>query len=152
MTQSHGEGWGEDPYEKVLWLAKLQLGFGTVWWVAEEAWVWYSEDYAGADDRDGHPGVSLMLVRLRSYFERVPLLLGCTARSGETGPVLAMLRPNEPAHLTVFGTRLLPVQICVAEFDDRLGKAHVRRWIEKQELDAQEKQSLMAWYQRNVTP
>ncbi|HWZ94588.1 MAG TPA: hypothetical protein VNW30_05280 [Opitutaceae bacterium] len=141
-----------DRYEKVLWLARLNARFGSLWWAEEELWRNYLESYVGAQDRDGHPGVSVRSSELKSYFEKVPLLFGRTAKYGETGPILACLRPDNPTHLTVFGTMLNPAQIWVAEFDGRIGVARVRRWIHKWELDIQEKRSLSDWYQRNLNP
>ena len=137
-------------HDAALWLARLRVDFGSLWWVDEALWEKHLKHYPGAEDRDGHPGASLMFGRLYSTFDRVPLLFGRSARPGEKGPVLARLDPCHPAHLTVFGTKTHSARIRVDEFDDRVATARVQPWQHKQELDPAEKAILRAWYERNL--
>lgn len=137
-------------HDAALWLAGLRVDFGSLWWVDEELWEKHLKHYPGAENRDGHPGASLMIGRLYSTFDRVPLLFGRSAREGERGPVLVCLDPRDATHLTVFGTKTHPGRIRVDEFDDRAATARVQPWQHKQELDPAEKRILRAWYDRNL--
>jgi len=136
--------------ELALRLLSPRVCFGTLWWVGEDVWETYQENYRRWGDREGHPGVSLLLGRLLLYRDRLPMLFGRSPKLGQTGPVLAVCNPRKPSRLTVFGTLVEPARIPLRELDPGETEPRVQPWEFKPQLDPNEKTALLAWYDRNV--